>query len=259
MLAVISPAKSLDFESIAATSKASEAEFLDQSKYLIQIMQQQTPKQLEKLMKISPKLAELNVRRYRDWCLPFDSTNAKQAILAFRGDVYLGLNADNYSPGDFTFAQKSLRILSGLYGLLRPLDLIQPYRLEMGAKINNRSGKDLYAFWGEKITLGLNQALSKQHNKTLLNLASNEYFKSVKRNLIAGKIITPIFKDYSNGSYRVVSFYAKKARGYMATFIIKNSLQNPEDIKAFNVDGYRFNADISNETDWLFTRRAASS
>lgn len=258
MLAVISPAKTLDFETPAATKKHSEADFLGQSEQLINTMRKQSAKDLSKLMKISPKLAELNVQRFNDWQPPFDADNAKQALLAFKGDVYLGLAAEEYGERDFTYAQKSLRILSGLYGLLKPLDLIQAYRLEMGTKIKNPGGKDLYEFWGSQITEQLNQELKTYKHKALVNLASNEYFKAVQPRLLDTDLITPVFKDYSNGSYKVLSFFAKKARGYMATYMIKNRLTKPEDLKSFDVDGYRFNSDQSDDKRWVFTRKADS-
>ena len=183
-------------------------------------------------------------------------TNAKQAVLAFKGDVYLGLEAETYSQRDFNFAQKNLRILSGLYGLLKPLDLIQPYRLEMGTKLKNKNGKDLYSFWGESITNSIVHELRSHRNKALINLASIEYFKSVKPELLPDKVITPVFKDFNNGSYKVLGFFAKKARGYMASFIIKNRISKLDQIKEFDVDGYRFNDNFSTETQWVFTRKA---
>ena len=256
MLAVISPAKTLDFESRPATTKKSDASYLKQSTQLIDLMRKQSPGQLTKLMGISPKLAELNAQRYTDWRLPSAKNCAKQAILAFKGDVYIGLAAEEFSQRDFTFAQKNLRILSGLYGLLRPLDLIQPYRLEMGTQIGNVHGKDLYAFWGDDITRGICAELSQHRNKTLINLASIEYFNAVNTDLLPGKLITPIFKDFSNGSYKILSFFAKKARGYMASYIIRNRINRPEDIKSFDVDGYRFNPDLSSDFNWVFTRKA---
>jgi cytoplasmic iron level regulating protein YaaA (DUF328/UPF0246 family) len=256
MLAVISPAKTLDFDSQPVTLKSSQADYLGQSEQLIKTMRKQSPKQLAKLMKISPKLAELNAQRFAAWNLPFSPENAKQAVLAFKGDVYIGLAAEEFNQRDFNFAQKNLRILSGLYGLLKPLDLIQPYRLEMGTRICNGRSKDLYEFWGNDITEGINRELAKHRNKTLINLASNEYFKAVKPDLLTGKLITPIFKDYSNGSYKILGFFAKKARGYMSTYIIKNRITKPEDIKSFNVDGYKYDPDLSSEFDWVFTRKA---
>ena len=206
-------------------------------------------------MGISPKLAQLNVQRFSDWKPPFNPSNAKQAILAFKGDVYMGLDAETYNARDFTFAQKNLRILSGLYGLLRPLDLIQPYRLEMGTRLENKRGKDLYDFWGDRITLHLVDELNHHRNKTLINLASNEYFKSVNTSLLPARLITPVFKDYSKGSYKVLSFFAKKARGAMASFIIKNRVSKPDELKDFDIDGYKFNLDLTIENQWVFTRK----
>ena len=255
MLTLLSPAKTLDFESKPITTKTSASTLLERSEELIGIMRKQSPQDLTKLMGISPKLAELNLQRFKDWKRPFHLTNAKQAILAFKGDVYIGLEAEGYSPRDLNFAQKNLRILSGLYGLLRPLDLIQPYRLEMGTRLKNKRGKDLYAFWGDDITQKIVEELSKHRNKTLINLASNEYFKSVSPELLPARLITPVFKDYNNGSYRVLSFFAKKARGAMASFIVKNRINRPEDIKEFNADGYRYDPDLTNSQQWVFTRK----
>ncbi|HIG42362.1 MAG: peroxide stress protein YaaA [bacterium] len=256
MLTVISPAKTLDFDSDALTLKSSDVSYLRQSRQLVTLMRKQSPKQLSKLMGISPKLAELNAQRFEDWRPPTSANSAKQAILAFKGDVYIGLSVEDYSARDFNFAQKNLRILSGLYGLLKPLDLIQPYRLEMGTKIRNANGKDLYEFWGNDITDGICCDLSSHRNKTLINLASIEYFQSVKPYLLPGKLITPIFKDYSNGRFKILSFFAKKARGYMASYIVRNRLNKPEDIKSFDVDGYKFDDNLSSEFDWVFTRKA---
>lgn len=257
MLTVISPAKTLDFDTPPITNKATTPEHLTKSKELITLLRKQSPKDLSRLMGISQKLAELNAERYQSWKPPFTPSNAKQSILAFRGDVYLGIDVETYDQRDFNFAQKSLRILSGLYGVLRPLDLIQPYRLEMGTRLDNKRGKDLYAFWGDRISDHLAEELKSQRNKTLVNLASNEYFKSVHTDRLPGSVITPVFKDYHKGNYKVMSFFAKKARGYMASFIIKNRINKPEDIKAFNVDGYTFNDSFSSDTDWVFTRKAS--
>jgi cytoplasmic iron level regulating protein YaaA (DUF328/UPF0246 family) len=256
MLTVISPAKTLDFDSKPLTTKSSSADFLNQSEVLVSTMRSQSAKQLSKLMGISPKLAELNVERFTNWQLPDENNNAKQAILAFKGDVYLGLAVEEYNQRDFTFAQKNLRILSGLYGLLRPLDLILPYRLEMGTKIKNPGGKDLYEFWGDKITQTIQCELSSHRNKTLINLASIEYFKSINSSLLPGNIINPIFKDYSNGNYKILSFFAKKARGSMSSFIVKNRITKPSDLKSFDIDGYSFNDSLSTDQDWVFTRKA---
>lgn len=256
MLTVISPAKTLDFETAPHTKKHSQPLFLDKSADLVATMRKQTPKKLSKLMGISPKLAELNADRFQTWQPPFTEENAKPAVLAFRGDVYLGLEADEYGERDFNFAQKNLRILSGLYGLLRPLDLIQPYRLEMGIKIKNSGGSDLYEYWGSTITDRLGEELSEHRNKSLINLASIEYFKSVQPELLPGRVITPVFKDYKNGTYKILSFFAKKARGYMASYIVKNRINKPDDLKSFDVDGYRYNPDLSEGDTWVFTRKA---
>lgn len=256
MITVISPAKTLDFETEAGTDKTSSPEHLKRSKELVDIMREKSPKDLSKLMGISPKLAELNVERFQNWKPPFTKNNAKQAILAFKGDVYIGLDAESFTQRDFNFAQKNLRILSGLYGLLRPLDLIQAYRLEMGTKLPNKRGKDLYQFWDEELTRALADELTGHRNKTLINLASNEYFKAVDPAALPGNLITPVFKDYNNGTYKVMAFFAKKARGQMAAFIIKNRINKPQDLKDFDVDGYRFNENFSTEDQWVFTRKA---
>mgnify|MGYP001027026432 CR=1 FL=1 len=255
MLTVISPAKTLDFESPSVTSKNSKPIFAEQTRQLVEVMRSKNARDLTKLMGISPKLAELNVERFKNFKVR--SRNAKQALLAFKGDVYIGLDAETYGERDFNFAQKNLRILSGLYGLLRPLDLIQPYRLEMGIKLKTSGGKSLYDFWGSDIVNALETELEDHRNKTLINLASNEYFKSIPRNTLNGPLITPVFKDYNNGTYKVLGFFAKKARGSMATFIVKNRINKPEDIKAFNDDGYIYNETYSSETQWVFTRKAS--
>ncbi len=257
MLTVISPAKTLDFETPPSTKKLSTPVLLDQSRQLVTIMRKQTPEDLGKLMGISPKLAQLNADRFRKWKPPFTSANAKQALLAFRGDVYMGLQADDYTERDFNFAQKSLRILSGLYGVLRPLDLIQPYRLEMGSRVSNKRGTDLYDFWGDRISLQLTEELAGHRNKTLINLASNEYFKSINPDLLPARLVTPVFKDYSKGAYKVISFYAKKTRGLMASYIVRNRINKPEDLKDFDIDGYGFNPDLSCENEWVFTRKSS--
>jgi cytoplasmic iron level regulating protein YaaA (DUF328/UPF0246 family) len=254
MLMVISPAKTLDFDTPAKTKQATTPDFLDQSQALIDDLQQLSPADVSELMGISEKLALLNVERYMNWQQPFDSSNAKQALLAFKGDVYTGLEAESFSSAEFKFAQKHLRILSGLYGLLRPLDLIQPYRLEMGVKFANSAGATLYQFWGEQLTTALNSQLKKSNSELLLNLASNEYFKAVHKNKINGDIITPVFKDLKNGKYKIISFYAKKARGQMAAYVIRQQITAPEDIKAFDVAGYRYNPAMSTAREWLFTR-----
>lgn len=255
MLTVISPAKSLDFDTPAHTSKNSKPIFSKQTNELVSVMRGKSARDLSKLMGISPKLAELNVERYQHF--KPRAKDAKQAILAFKGDVYIGLDAETYNERDFNFAQKHLRILSGLYGVLKPLDLIQPYRLEMGTRLKLGRKTGLYDFWGEEIGKSLGQELAAQKNNTLVNLASNEYFKAVTKEHLPGRIITPAFKDYSNGSYKFLSFFAKKARGSMATFIVKERIDKPEDLKQFNVDGYVYNESFSTEDTWVFTRKAS--
>jgi cytoplasmic iron level regulating protein YaaA (DUF328/UPF0246 family) len=255
MLTVISPAKTLDFDTSPTTSKNSKPVFTKHTSALIDVMRKKSPKELSKLMGISPKLAELNVERFQSFSP--GSKTAKQALLAFKGDVYIGLEAETYGERDFNFAQKNLRIISGLYGLLRPLDMIQPYRLEMGVKLKTKGCKTLYEFWGDEIGEALGRELSEHRNKTLVNLASIEYFKSVSTAKLPGKVITPVFKDYSNGTYKVLGFFAKKARGSMASFIVKNRISKPEDIKAFSEDGYQYNETYSTDNQWVFTRKAS--
>jgi cytoplasmic iron level regulating protein YaaA (DUF328/UPF0246 family) len=258
MISVLSPAKTLDFESKPKTKKFTEPEFLPQAECIAKQMRKMKPAALRKLMGISEKLAEQNAERYQEWSLPFTPQNAKAALLAFKGDVYLGLEVENYSAGDFTFAQKRLRILSGLYGVLRPLDLIQAYRLEMGTSVKIGKSKDLYAYWDTKITEALNRDLAETKSKALVNLASNEYFKSIKTKQLNAEVITPVFKDYKNGKYKIISFFAKKARGYMASYIVQNRLKRPQDLKAFDVAGYRFDAEGSDDKILLFLRDEVS-
>lgn len=254
MLMVVSPAKNLDYETPAKTKQFTESDFLDQAEILMEDLRELAPHQLSELMSISDKLGTLNYDRNQQWGQPFTTDNAKQAVLAFNGDVYTGLDAPSFKADDFKFAQKHLRILSGLYGLLRPLDLMQPYRLEMGTKFANRRGKNLYEFWGEIITDALNAQLKKVKSDVVLNLASNEYFKSVKPKLLNATIMTPAFKDLKNGQYKMISFYAKKARGLMAAYVIKNRITDINDIKKFDSEGYSFNKELSTDKQWVFTR-----
>jgi cytoplasmic iron level regulating protein YaaA (DUF328/UPF0246 family) len=255
MLLVVSPAKNLDYESPLATNEFSQPELLDHSQELIQQCVKLTPAQISSLMSISDKLAGLNAARFGQWHQPFTINNARSAVLAFNGDVYSGLDAASFSNEDFTFAQSHMRILSGLYGLLKPLDLMQAYRLEMGTKFENKRGKNLYEFWGDIITDKLNTALAEQGDEVLINLASNEYFKAVKKKQLHGTIITPAFKDWKNGQYKMISFYAKKARGLMARYIIQNKLTDVEQLKSFDLAGYQFNAEFTKGNDWVFTRQ----
>ncbi len=254
MIIVISPAKTLDFETPPKTKKFTLPAFLDDSAALIDQLRALAPDQIGKLMSISPKLATLNSNRYYDWTLPFNPENAKQAVLAFKGDVYTGLDAASLNTAELTFAQHHLRMLSGLYGILRPLDLMQAYRLEMGTQFKNDRGNNLYEFWGDAITQAINQDLKKQKTSTLINLASNEYFKSIKTKQLNADVITPIFKDQKNGVYKIISFFAKKARGLMSRYIIQNKLTNPESIKAFDLAGYRFDKSSSSDNEWIFIR-----
>ncbi len=254
MLTVISPAKTLDFDTPASTKKSSTPNFPTKTRELVDVMREKSAKDLTKLMGISPKLGELNAERFQQF--KTRSKDGKQAVLAFKGDVYIGLDAESYSERDFTFAQKNLRILSGLYGLLKPLDIIQPYRLEMGTKLKTKRGKNLYEYWGSDIGQTLAEELSGHRNKSLINLASNEYFKAVDAQALPSRVITPVFKDYSNGSYKILSFFAKKARGAMATFIVRNRISKPDDLKEFAEDGYVFNDSYSSDDQWVFTRKA---
>jgi len=254
MISIISPAKTLDLKSDVKTKEFSQPDLLSDSKILIRELQKLNPKDISQLMKVNDKIAELNFERNLFWKLPFSTNNAKQALMAFKGQVYVGLDANSLTEKDLLFAQNHLRILSGLYGILRPLDLMQAYRLEMGIALKNPKGKNLYEFWGTKITEIINLELSKQKNKVVINLASNEYFKSVKSKNIEGEVITPIFKELKGNEYKTVTVYVKTARGYMARFIIENRIEDPEDIKAFDTGGYLYNSDISTEKEWVFTR-----
>ncbi|MDF1819622.1 MAG: peroxide stress protein YaaA [Immundisolibacteraceae bacterium] len=255
MIIVLSPAKSLDFETPAEHLPTSQPDFVDQSTALIAQLRKLGSGEIAGLMSISEKLADLNYQRYQSWEPRFTVDNSKQALLAFTGDVYQGLDATSFTEEDLQFSQQHLRILSGLYGLLKPLDLIQPYRLEMGTRFENSEGRNLYEFWGNQLTDELNRLLKTE--KVLVNLASNEYFKAVKASQVVGEIITPQFKDLKNGKYKIISFFAKRARGAMARFVIENRLQHPEQLKQFDRQGYRFDAEQSQGNDWVFSRDSA--
>ncbi len=257
MLTVISPAKTLDFETPLTTDEHSQPQFLSESRQLISELRELNPDDISALMKISPALGELNHQRFMNWTTPFTPDNARAAALAFKGDVYMGMQPQDFTKRDFQFAQKHLRILSGLYGLLKPLDLIQPYRLEMGTRFENSQGKDLYSFWDHKITEALNADLKASKSKILVNLASNEYFKSVKKTALDAEIVTPVFKDLKNGNYKIISFYAKKARGLMSAYIVKNRPKTLDDLKEFDSEGYRYQAAHSSGTELVFTRDSA--
>ena len=255
MLIVISPAKTLDFESPAITKTYTQPQMLNRSEGLIDVLSTKSPLDIEKLMGISPKLAELNVERYHNWSRPFKPSNAKQAVLAFKGDVYLGLEAETFTEKQLAYAQDHLRILSGLYGVLRPLDLIQPYRLEMGIRLTNPAGKNLYEFWDESISQAINKQLQAIDSKFLLNLASNEYFKSVKPKSINVEIVTPVFKDWKNGQYKLISFFAKKARGSMSAWVLKKKVKTLKKLQTFDLDGYQYSATDSTPLQPVFLRK----
>lgn len=257
MLMVISPAKTLDYDTPPATPRFTQPEHLDHAQDLIQQLRDFTPAQIAELMHLSDKLAGLNAARFGSWERPFNPSNAKQALLAFKGDVYTGLNAEDFSEADFDFAQTHLRMLSGLYGVLRPLDLMQPYRLEMGTKLANPRGNNLYDFWGERISGWLNEALAAQGDEVLLNLASTEYFSAVKRKALNAQVIDTEFKDLKNGQYKIISFYAKKARGLMARYVIKERLTNLAGLKDFTYEGYAYSSAQSTPSKLVFLREHA--
>ena len=254
MLTVISPAKTLDFDTPPVTRRKTQPEFIEQAGELVEDARALSPDAIGSLMGVSDAIANLNHERFMNWSAPFDLKNAKQALLAFKGDVYTGLDAETLAGDELGFAQQHLRILSGLYGVLRPLDLMQPYRLEMGLKFANRGGANLYQFWGDRITRSLNRDLVKSGSPVLVNLASNEYFRAVHTGALQADIITPVFKDLRGGKYKVVSFFAKKARGQMARYILDKSLNEPAGLKKFRRDGYRYNAEQSTAREWVFTR-----
>jgi len=252
MKIVISPAKSLDYETAVPTQNHTEAIFLKEAEVLSKVLKKKSPKKIGELMHISPALSELNWQRNQDWALPFDTGNAKQAVFAFKGDVYIGMDAYSLSEDKIAVLQDKLRILSGQYGLLKPLDLMQPYRLEMGTKLKIRAKDNLYKYWGTKITDALNDELESED--VFVNLASNEYFKSVQAKNIKVPVITPVFKDYKNDKLKVISFFAKKARGLMVRFILDNDIETVDALKTFNSEGYAFDEKLSSEVELVFTR-----
>jgi len=253
MIIVISPSKTLDFSSNPFHTHTVPRQLV-QSQQLIDTARQLSPEDIAKLMKISEKLSLLNWQRYLDFEQPFHLKNAKQALLAFKGDVYGGIDSDNYTSDDFSFAQKHLRILSGLYGALRPLDLIQPYRLEMGTQLKNSQGKNLYEFWDTQVTELLNQDFADDPEPLLINLASNEYFKVIKAKVLNAKTLNLAFKENKAGTYKTIGIHAKRARGLMTNFIIKSRLTDAEQIKSFNEANYVFNESLSSDKEWVFSR-----
>ena len=256
MIIVLSPAKTLD-ENPAEFNTYTLPEFKEQSALLIELLRQFSAKDLSARMKISDSLATLNLKRYATWTVDHNVHNAKPAILTFDGDVYDGLNAKNLTKDELTFAQNHLRILSGLYGVLRPLDLMKMYRLEMGTTLANARGKNLYAFWGDQITQSLNQALQQdaQDERALVNLASQEYFKAINPQKIIAPVITPIFEDWKDGIYKMIGIYAKHARGLMAHYAVTQCISKPVDLKGFSAEGYRFTPEASSNTEWVFRRK----
>ncbi len=254
MKIIISPAKKINNTQNKENMRFSHCSFLNDAAELIKILKEYTPSKLSKLMNISHNLSLLNAERYVNWSLPFNTKNSKQAILSFTGDVYQGMNIDDFDNNDFDFAQKHLRILSGLYGILKPLDLIQPYRLEMGTKLKTEKGQNLYQFWGNLLTTYVKNEIQKDEGNYLVNLASNEYSKVLNMKDLEVPCVTPVFKDFKNNKLQVISFFAKKARGKMCRFIIKNRLTSINELQDFNYDGYLFDKDLSTDKEFIYTR-----
>ena len=257
MLIVLSPAKSLDNSPSPKATPHTQPDFLPRASELIELMRTYSPAQIGSLMSISDNLAQLNAERYASWSPEFNLENAKQAALAFDGDVYGGLDARSMTAAQLNYTQDHVRILSGLYGVLRPLDLMQPYRLEMGTRLSNGRGKDLYAFWGDTVTEALNAELTLQPNPVLVNLASEEYFKVVRPKLLEAQIITPVFEEWKNGRYKIISFFAKRARGLMARYAAQTRLKSVDKLKLFDLEGYCFEPALSDSVSWRFQRRVA--
>jgi len=255
MLIVLSPAKTLDYDTPPTTTRHTTPDFIPQAAGLVEILRQRSPRELGELMSISDQLAVLNATRYADWSPRFTTKNSKQAILAFDGDVYDGLQAAGLNEKQLAHAQSHIRILSGLYGVLRPLDLMQPYRLEMGTRLANPHGKDLYAYWGDTVTRSLCGTIAETGAKALVNLASEEYFRVVRPRLLPVPVITPVFEDWKGGRYKVISFFAKRARGTMARYATVKGLVDPQKLKRFDADGYAWDAAASDERTWVFRRR----
>lgn len=254
MLIIISPSKTLDFNFAKKSNALTLPVYLEEASVIASELKRYNPKQLARFLNISPKLADLNATRYTAWNKDEHSAEGKSAVLVYKGDVYQGLQAENFSDSEFEFAQGHLRILSGLYGVLRPLDRILPYRIEMATPLRIGKSKDLYAFWTSKVTAHLRQAIQETNMQVLVNLASEEYYKVIDSTETGVQIITPVFKDFKNGQYKIISFFAKKARGMMSRFIIRNGITNPDEMKLFNDDGYYFNDGLTMGNTWVFTR-----
>jgi cytoplasmic iron level regulating protein YaaA (DUF328/UPF0246 family) len=259
MLTLLSPAKSLDYESPLPIADSTQPRLKADTADLIGQLQSLSSADIVSLMRVSDKLADLNYQRFQDFADSFTKANSRQAIFAFVGEVYQGMSLSDWSANDFATAQDNLRILSGLYGVLRPLDLMQPYRLEMGTRFENNRGKNLYQFWGDRITNLLNADLKKSNSDVVLNLASNEYFSAVTPSKLQGNLISPVFKDEKNGKYKIISFYAKKARGMMADFVVKNDLNQVKDLLQFNAVGYVYDAESSTAAKPVFLRSEAAA
>lgn len=250
MITLISPAKTLDL-SESIFNQYTQPEFDSDIRGLVKIMKKKSARDIKELMGVSDNLAELNRERFQNFEDNFSVKNSKQALLAFKGDVYTRIDVDEFTEEDFEFAQKHLRIISGLYGLLKPLDLIQPYRLEMGIKLKNSKAKDLYGYWGSKISKAINEA---KDDEIVINLASQEYFKAVNQSKLNGRIIHPVFKEYKDGTYKIIGIFAKQARGLMTNEIIKSRINDPESLKTFKQEGYEYADNLSNENEWVFVR-----
>lgn len=253
MLIVLSPAKSLDLYTPPTTKLHTTPDFIDHSAQLIEVLRGYSPAQVGELMDISDALSVLNVARYASWTP--DHSQERQAVMSFDGDVYTGLEARKFTKKQLEWVQSHVRILSGLYGVLRPLDQMHPYRLEMGTRLANPRGKDLYTFWGELVTRKLNELIAQNGDKALVNLASEEYFRVVKPKLLEVPVITPVFEDWKNGKYKIISFFAKRARGMMARYAAVKGIRDPKALKRFDVDGYAFDASVSTDREWVFRRR----
>lgn len=254
MIIILSPAKTLDFESPITKTNNSNIRFHKEASSLVKTLKKIKPEDLSELMSISSPLASLNYHRFQLWHHPFAEEKSRAALFAFKGDVYKGLNALTFNDSEIEYTNLHLRILSGLYGLLRPLDNILPYRLDMGTKLQVNSKKNLYEFWGDKITKALLDDMKSKNEETLVNLASNEYFKTINTDKFDKRIITPVFKDLKNGKYKTISFFAKKARGLMTRFIIQNQIENPNDLTAFDIDGYYYHQELSTADSPVFVR-----
>lgn len=257
MLIVLSPAKTLDYDTPPTTAERSLPAFADHAAQLVDILRGYSPAELAQLMGVSDALAVLNVTRYAGWSPKFTTKNAKQAVLAFNGDVYEGLDAPAMTARQLAYLQAHLRILSGLYGILRPLDLMQPYRLEMGTRLENARGRNLYEFWGRIVTDALNAALAEHKEKVLVNLASEEYFRVVQPRHLDAAVVTPVFEEWKGGRYKVIAFFAKRARGLMARYAAVKGITRAEKLKAFDLEGYAFDEAASGERGWVFRRRVA--